>query len=210
MKDTTSRHGTSGAIRTARRRPGRGEPGWTRWAVAVPVLLVTLAACGAEPERDGVPSAGGGGKKAAAEVENEIDQYIESVGVWAKCMRKEGFPFTDPDSKGRSEFEGDARKAKADPEFTVAHKTCEKHRKPLPEELERRNAPKPTAEEIKKRREYSKCMQEQGAPDHPDVDSEGHYVNEEWDQNTSGARRAMRICTPILGDPTMPASERQG
>ncbi|MCX4663572.1 hypothetical protein [Streptomyces uncialis] len=209
MKDTTSRHGTSGAIRTARRRPGRGEPGWTRWAVAVPVLLVTLAACGAEPERSEVPSAGGG-KKASAEVENEIDQYIESVGVWAKCMRKEGFPYTDPDSKGRTEFEGDGRKAKTDPKFTAAHKACEKHSKPVPEELERRNAPKLSAKEIKKRQEYSRCMQEQGSPDFPEIDAEGTEVSQEWDQNTSGAKRASRICEPILGNPTIPPSERKG
>ncbi|MFJ7417728.1 hypothetical protein ACIQXD_03815 [Streptomyces uncialis] len=210
MKDTTSGHGTSGAIRTARRRAGRGGPGWTRWAAAVPVLLVTLAACGAEPERSEVPSAGGGGKRASAEVENEIDQYIESVGVWAKCMRKEGFPYTDPDSKGRTEFEGDGRKAKTDPEFTAAHKACEKHSKPVPEELERRNAPKLSAKEIKKRQEYSRCMQEQGSPDFPEIDAEGTEVSQEWDQNTSGAKRASRICEPILGNPTMPPSERKG
>lgn len=210
MKDTRSGYERSGAIRTARRRPGRGEPGWTRWAVAVPVLLVTLTACGAEPERDGVPSAGGGKTAPVAGVENEIDLYLKAQESWAKCMRGEGFPFKDPDSKGHVEFEGDARKTKADPKYLAANKACEKHNRPVPEELERRNAPKVTDKEIKMRREYSKCMQEQGAPDHPDIDSEGHYVGEEWDQNTSGARRALRICTPILGHPFVAPNGGQG
>ncbi|MFD5555365.1 hypothetical protein ACFWIA_16185 [Streptomyces sp. NPDC127068] len=176
-----------------------------------PLLLLALTACGAQDDGPGVPSVNNGAKaKSDANVEDEITRYLEAQKKYVRCMEKEGFKSSDPDSKGRYEFEGDLGALKADPEFAKAQDTCKQYSLPVPAELERRNEPKPSAKEVEKRKRYSTCMQEQGAPDFPDVDSEGHSSEEMWNQNSSGAKRASRICEPILGNPSLPPGGARG
>jgi hypothetical protein len=194
-------------VRHTTRNPGaRG-----RWALVTPLLLLALTACGSEADGPGVPSVNNGAKaKSDANVEDEITRYLEAKKKYVRCMEAQGFKSSDPDSEGRHTFEGDPAALKADPEFAAAQKECQRHSLPVPAELERRNQPKLSAEEIKKRKRYATCMQEQGAPDFPDVDSEGRSSEEVWNQTGSGAKRASRICGPILGTPSLPPGGAKG
>lgn len=146
--------------------------------------------------------------------DGEIARYVEGQRRFVKCLREEGLDVPDPDAKGHIDF-GDARELKADPKFTRAQVKCEKFSLPVPEELERQERPKLSAKEIATRKRYAKCMQENGVPEAPDVGDDG-YSDEDfqndgkmaWDPTSARAKRAIRICAPIIGDPVNPGKAK--
>ncbi|MFE1955937.1 hypothetical protein ACFW9D_36335 [Streptomyces sp. NPDC059524] len=178
-------------------------------AVAV-VTAFVVSGCGGGggPE---VPTAGGGGSGASRSVgagggKGALAEYVEGKRAWVKCMRKQGFDFDDPDAKGQIDFGGaeEVGALKKDPKYIPALRACESVDPPMPEGLEESLNPL-TPEEIKVREEYAVCMRKNGAPDFPDPDSRGSDdAAPDWDQDSAGAKRATRICGPIIGTPDNP------
>jgi len=173
------------------------------------VLAVTglaLAGCGSPHQEPQVASAGGtptaSVTTAAADV---VAAYLEGVRAYVTCLRAEGLKVTDPDPRGKIEFEGDLKLLKADPKFAAAQQKCSSLLPPVPAGLQDR--PVKTAAQIEVTRRYAACMRENGAPDFPDPGPDGYFPDRSageptWDQTSDGARRATRTCATIIGDPS--------
>ncbi|GAA2365108.1 hypothetical protein [Streptomyces cuspidosporus] len=180
-------------------------------AVVVSVVALGLGGCGGGGGGgDEVASAGDGKAKASKTGQGEVARYVEGQRRFVRCLREEGVDVPDPDAKGRIDY-GDARELKADPKFTRAQVKCQEFSLPVPEELERQQVPKLSAKEIATRKRYAKCMQENGVTEFPDVGPDGYADGEfendgkmAWDPTSARAKRAIRICAPIIGDPVDP------
>jgi hypothetical protein len=161
---------------------------------------LAVAGCGGAAEAPKVASVGGA--PSIAPTADVVAAYVEGVRAWVTCLRGEGLKVSDPDTKGRFEFEGDTLLLKKDPKFAAAQTKCMKtHPLPtVPDGLEEK--PVLTAEQIEKARQYAKCMRENGAPDFPDPGPDGHFPDDNgndggkplWDSGTDAALRATRIC----------------
>jgi hypothetical protein len=124
-------------------------------------------------------------------------------------MRKEGIDLPDPDSRGQVDLSGLGLTMKKDPEFMRATQQCAGFEATVPQGLEEAGEPKLTPAQIKVKRDYAACMQKNGAPDFPDPGQDGYGGNDnsgrpEWDQSSAGAKRATRICAPVIGEPADP------
>lgn len=167
------------------------------------VMAITLAGCGGEGETPKVPTAGGdkaSGKTAAPGGGDDVAAYVNAQREWVKCLRENGVDAPDPDAKGQVDF-GDNAALKKDTKFLDASEKCASLKAAVPESLENANQPKLTPEQIKVKRDYADCMQKSGAPDFPDPGPDGAAQGSEWDQTSAGAKRATRVCAPIIGDP---------
>jgi hypothetical protein len=170
-------------------------------------VVLAIAGCGGTGNEPRVASAGG--TPTALASADVLTAYVEGVRSYVKCLRAEGVKVSDPDPKGRFQFEGDLGALKADPKFAAAQLTCRDLLPPRPAGLQDR--PAKTAEQIDTARRYARCMRANGAPDFPDPDPDGYYPTRSggssgWDQTSVGARRASRACAPIIGDPARPGT----
>ncbi|HEY9371231.1 hypothetical protein [Streptomyces sp.] len=181
-------------------------------AAAASVLAFALTGCGSDDGGSKVPTAdaGGASKSAAAGGsgggKDALAAYVEGKRAWVKCMREQGVELNDPDEKGQIDFgNGDQRRAmKKNPKYIPASKACAKVDPPVPEDLEKSLNPL-TPEEIKVRKDYAACMQKNGAPDFPDPQADGSDSGDsEWNQSSAEAKRAARVCGPIIGIPDNP------
>jgi hypothetical protein len=173
-------------------------------AVAL-VALLLLTGC-EDTEAPGIATAGGT-PTASAAASDVVTQYVEAMRAYVACIRAEGIKVSDPDPKGRIEFEGDPRTLKADPKFLNGQKKCAGLHPTVPEELV--EMPKRTPEEIEAAGRYAKCMRENGAPDFPDPGPDGYFPDGRngeplWDQDTPAAIKAGYTCGPIVGGPSSP------
>jgi hypothetical protein len=169
--------------------------------VLLPMIVaggLAVAGCGGAAEAPKVASVGGA--PSIAPTADVVAAYVEAVRAYVTCLRGEGVKVSDPDTKGRYEFEGDTLLLKQDPKFGPVQMKCMKtHPLPnVPKELEEKPPPM-TAEEIAKRREYAKCMRENGEPDFPDPGPDGYPPEEPSEQPMSDSAlaasvRAQRIC----------------
>ncbi|MFB8084773.1 hypothetical protein EAO73_33860 [Streptomyces sp. col6] len=176
-----------------------------RPAVAASVMAFVLAGCGSGDGGAEVPTAGGGQVSAPAEGgkgADDVAAYVKAQRAYVKCLREHGVDAPDPDAKGTIDLgEGDQRRAlKQDPKFTAAQEKCASYVSAVPESIEKGNQPTLSAEQIKVKREYAACMQKNGAADFPDPGPDG-LGQGEWDQSAAGAKRAARVCGPVIGVP---------
>ncbi|WP_031520356.1 hypothetical protein [Streptomyces sp. NRRL F-5123] len=181
--------------------------------VAVAGLALALAGCGGGGDGDAkVPSAEGGASSAAAAGKgepgggDEVSAYVESQRKWVACMRKNGIDLPDPNSRGQVDISGQGTEIKKAPQFTAASEKCAGLKATVPQGLEEANEPKLTPAQIKVQQDYADCMQKNGALDFPDPDANGYETDDNsgqpvWDQDSAGAKRAMRVCAPVLGHP---------
>ncbi|MEU0832243.1 hypothetical protein [Streptomyces sp. NPDC005969] len=167
------------------------------------VALVVTGCGGGGNGGDEVASAVGDktGDKASASGSSELADYVEAQRKWVKCLRGEGLDAPDPDAKGMVDL-GDRTKWKRDPKALKAQEKCAELNVPVPESLEKAQQPELTKEEIRTNQRYAKCMQEHGAPDFPDTGADGRILEITWDSTSAGAKRATRVCGPIIGIPT--------
>jgi hypothetical protein len=132
-----------------------------------------------------------------------VAAYVQAQQTYVKCLRENGVDAPDPDEKGTIDFGGDLD-VKKDPKFLAAAEKCAEFLTAVPESIEKGNQDKFTAEQIKVKQQYAKCMQDNGAPDFPDPGPDG-LGQGEWDQSSAGGQRATRICGPIVGVPATPS-----
>ncbi|MET8747737.1 hypothetical protein [Streptomyces sp. NPDC004728] len=138
----------------------------------------------------GKPSA----KTTTEQVESELAEYIDGMRAWVGCMREAGVDLPDPDAKGNVKIDIPATEWKREPKYLRAQEKCVDKQPSLSDSLEKAQQPEPTEEEKAKRREYATCMQDNGAPDFPDVGEDGYFVEENWDSTSAGAKSASRTC----------------
>ncbi|MEV5439505.1 hypothetical protein AB0K80_26350 [Streptomyces sp. NPDC052682] len=178
---------------------------------AATVGAFALTGCGGDDGGSKVPTAGSGGAAsqqgdASGEQggKDDVTAYVEAQRAYVKCLRQNGFDAPDPDARGNIDFgSGDARIAlKKDPKFRAATEKCAKYQAAVPESLEKGNQ-NLTPKQIEVKRKYADCMQKNGAPDFPDPGPDG-LGQGEWDQSSASAKRAIRICGPIVGVPENP------
>ncbi|MEE6257832.1 hypothetical protein [Plantactinospora sonchi] len=180
---------------------------------AVAVLAFGLPGCGAGEQTPSVATANGaeaaGSPGPASE---DLAAYVEDRRNLARCFREQGFDVPDPDSKGQLDLRAIGGRNKAEPEVAAAWKACEEFgRMPVPEELEERPAPL-TPEQLAQRREYARCMRDNGMPDWPDPGPDGSWPaggalgRELTEQEQAANMRALQICEPVLDGrpPTTP------
>ncbi|MFB6837055.1 hypothetical protein [Streptomyces sp. NPDC056361] len=177
------------------------------FAAAAAAVAFALTGCGGGGEAGKIPSAGdatlptgtagpssGGGK-------DEVAVYVEARRAWVKCLRENGVDAPDPDANGQVDL-GDGAALKKNPTFRKASEECAPLSAPVPEEIERRLAPKLTPEQIEKQFAFADCMRKNGAPDFPDPAPDGNvYGDHPWDSTTAAAKHAARTCAPIVGTP---------
>ncbi|GAA2299829.1 hypothetical protein GCM10010234_48210 [Streptomyces hawaiiensis] len=174
--------------------------------VTASVMAITLAGCGGEGDTPKVPTAGGdrasgnASGKATPGGGDDVAAYVNAQREWVTCLRKNGVDAPDPDAKGQVDF-GDNAALKKNTKFLDASEKCASLKAAVPEGLENANQPELTPEQIKVKREYADCMQKNGAPDFPDPGPDGTAQGSEWNQTSAGAKRATRVCAPIIGDP---------
>lgn len=176
-------------------------------AASVALLLLMAAGmsgCGADQQDPEIATAGG--TPSAAASADVVAEYLEAQRAWVTCLRKEGLQVSDPDAKGEVDFNLSSWKDKTDPKFIQAQQKCRGLTRPRPEELN--DDPELTPEQIEANRRYSKCMQDNGAPDFPDPRPDGYLGDGEWDSFSDGARRAFKQCGHIVGEPSVAPSAR--
>lgn len=181
----------------------------TLLAAVVAAAAFALTGCGTDDPGTGIPSArtadtprAGAATTGPTGDEAEIAAYIEAKRAWVACLRKGGIDAPDPDENGQVEI-ADVGAIKRSPTQRKVLETCGKDMPTVPAALERRLAPKLTPEQIGKQVEFADCMQKNGAPDFPDPEADGHVYGDaqQWDSTTAAAKRASRICAPIVGRP---------
>ncbi|MGW7209330.1 hypothetical protein [Streptomyces sp. NPDC054837] len=175
-------------------------------AVAASVVVFVVGGCGSGGDEAGVPTADGGtGVAASQSAGDDVAAYVQARREYVKCLRENGIDAPDPDAKGNIDFGGAdiLRALKKDPKFLTATQKCGKDLPAVPESIEKGNQPPLSAEQIEVEREYAECMQKNGAADFPDPGPDG-LGQGEWDQTSAGAKRATRICGPIIGVPATP------
>lgn len=176
-------------------------------ALAASVVAFVLGGCGSGGGGAGVPTADGGtGVSASPSGGDDVAAYVQARREYVKCLRENGIDAPDPDVQGNIDFgSGDIRRTlKKDPKFRAATEKCGKDLPAVPESIEKSNQPSLSAEQIEVEREYAECMRKNGAADFPDPGPDG-LGQGEWDQTSAGARRATRICGPIIGVPATPS-----
>ncbi|GGL89909.1 hypothetical protein GCM10010129_37210 [Streptomyces fumigatiscleroticus] len=177
-------------------------------AAAASVMAFALAGCGSDDGGSKVPTAASGGAATSSAASggqgggDDVAAYVQAQREYVKCLRDNGVDAPDPDAKGNIDF-GDDPAMKKDATFQAATEKCAKYLTAVPESVEKGNQPKLTAEQIKVKQQYAKCMQDNGAADFPDPGPDG-LGQGEWDQSSAGAKRATRICGPIVGVPATP------
>lgn len=179
-------------------------------AAAAAGVALALTGCGGGGDEagriptavEGTASAGTGENTTSGSGKDEVTAYVDAQRAWVKCLRANGIDAPDPDENGQVDL-GDARPLKTDPTSRAALEKCGKDKAAVPEEIERRLAPKLTPEQIRKQVEFADCMQKNGAPDFPDPEPDGHAYgdDQQWDATTAAAKQASRTCAPIIGDP---------
>jgi hypothetical protein len=182
-----------------------------RTALAGATLAILVSSgCGGAPAPAGVATARTGGVPAATPGAGDaVTAYIEGQRRFAACLRAAGVDVTDPDAKGNVHF-GDLGKVKRDAQGRAALQRCQQDLPPRPKELN--DPPQPQSkDQIERARRYARCMQANGAPDFPDPGPDGYFDGDRtWDQDTAGAQRASRICTPIIDGPGVATASAQG
>jgi hypothetical protein len=176
----------------------------TRTVVAL-LAGLSLGACRADPggsAESGVPTAAEPGRPTTTTApRDEVNDYVDAMRAYARCLRGEGLDVGDPDETGAIEL---PNQNKADPKHLAAHAKCASLRPPVPAAVEELRRPKRSEAQVDTARRYARCMQENGAPDFPDPGPDGYAPRsaEGWDQSAPGALRAGRVCAPVIGDPT--------
>ncbi|WP_405818312.1 hypothetical protein OG241_25800 [Streptomyces sp. NBC_01390] len=184
-------------------------------AAAVSVMALALTGCGGDEGGSKVPSAATGGATTSGSsagssggsgAGDDVAAYVAAQGKYVKCLRDNGIDAPDPDAKGNIDFGGgdNLRALKKDSKFKTASVACAEYLTAVPESVEKGNQPALTAAQIKVKQEYATCMQKNGAADFPDPGADG-LGQGEWDQTSAGAKRATRVCGPIIGVPATAA-----
>ncbi|MFF8102588.1 hypothetical protein ACF07S_23045 [Streptomyces sp. NPDC016640] len=177
-------------------------------AAAASVVVLALTGCGGDGGESDIPTAASGGATTpsagsdGAGGGDDVAAYVRAQREYVKCLRENGVDAPDPDEKGNIDFGGDAT-LKKDAKFRAATEKCADLLAAVPESLEKGNQNKLTPEQIEVKQRYARCMQENGAADFPDPGPDG-LGQGEWDQSSAGAKRAIRICGPIVGVPENP------
>lgn len=168
----------------------------------IPLLALALTACGAQPEKKTVATAGG--KQPAKTATDKGGSLKEKQLKWTKCMRENGVKVADPNSEGVIAGDeigpdgGNGVGSVAEP-GPKEKKALEKCREFMPQAGD---FPKPSPEEMKKAREFAKCMRKNGVPDFADPDAKGD-VAPRIDTGTgpnSEFEKALKVCQKIHGD----------
>jgi hypothetical protein len=176
-----------------------------RWFVVPVVLAGLLAACGQDPDDDGVASLGDGATGSAASASPSVDPE-EALQAFAECMREHGLEdFPDPQIDGNGGIEisagdpGDFGRAELD----AAMQACEHL---LPEGAGPGDGEGPSAEEQAAMEDallaYAQCMREHGI-DMPDPEfSSGGVIQQggDFDPNDPEFEEADDACRHFLGD----------
>lgn len=164
----------------------------------IPTAVEGTASGGTASGGTGKATGGGGGSGGG---KDEVAAYVEARRAWVTCLRENGIDAPDPDANGQVDL-GDAAALKKNPTFLKASQKCSSLSPAVPEEVERRLAPKLTPEQIRKQFDFADCMQKNGAPDYPDPHPDGHvYGDHPWNSTTAAAKQAARTCRPIIGEP---------
>jgi hypothetical protein len=178
-------------------------------AAVASVVALALSGCGGDDGESEIPTAASGGATTSSVGSDgqsggdDVAAYVQAQREYVKCLRENGVDAPDPDDKGTIDF-GDNLALKKDAKFQAATEKCADHLTAVPESIEKDNQSKLTAEQIKVKQRYAQCMQENGAADFPDPGPDG-LGQGDWDQSSAGAKRAIRICGPIVGVPATPS-----
>ncbi|MFM9443871.1 hypothetical protein [Streptomyces acidiscabies] len=184
-----------------------GQTGRLRLVGAASGLVLALAACGGgSGDEAEVPSVRGSSaapsaKSGGATGGDDVAEYVRGQRAWVACLRTEGVDVPDPDALGQVDM-GDAAARKTDATFRAASEKCADVKPPVPESVLEKLRPELSDRQKETQRRYSACMQGKGAPDFPDPGPDGYLPEDaRWNQASAGAKRAIRACAPIIGDP---------
>jgi hypothetical protein len=139
-----------------------------RTIAALGVLLAaTTAGCSRAPDDGGGVASAADATPQPSNSAVDGDPDRDKSLKFSKCMREQGLDwFPDPQADGRMEL---SLPQGVDPSTVDrAQQSC---RQFLPDGGE---PPKLTAEEIEKNRQLSRCMRDNGVPNFPDPDANGH------------------------------------
>jgi hypothetical protein len=177
--------------------------------LGVLVLLLALAGCLSTPDGPEVATAGSGPAPGPASTQSVLEQYVEGVRAYVRCMRDNGIELPDPGPRGEIDLSvlGPPGQAKRDPQYLTASQRCQSLLPPMPAELVDQGPPL-TPEQVEYVRRYAACMRENGVPTFPDPDENGRLPRNDvmfasTESEAAAIWRAGQICEPLLnGGPT--------
>jgi hypothetical protein len=162
-------------------------------AVLVPLVLVSVAACGKPADQKSVASAGGRATPSPTAGLSFLDQGIR----YARCMRDNGLPgYPDPEVTGDNVRIRGIDKTTVDTAVLArAQQACRSLRPLL-------TGPD-GAQKAAAARYEAQCMRQHGVPDYPDPDPDGHAElpdavrqNPRFDAAKTTCRDLTRSFTP--------------
>lgn len=125
-------------------------------AAAVPLLALSLAACGGHGKKPGIATAdGGNGKKGTPTPTASVDQQTAFLN-YAKCMREHGVNMPDPDFNGGGVTIAISGGPGSEAQMKAAEEACRQY-------LPNGGAPPSMSPEmLEQMRKFAQCMREHG------------------------------------------------
>jgi hypothetical protein len=158
-----------------------------RAVALLPVIVLGVVACGAEPD-DGVATAGGGTTQPSATGPAPATDRAERQRQYAECLREHGIEVADAEAgKDVEVTEPDKEAAKE------AARACAAY---APDS----DAAKAGAD-VAALREYASCMRANGVTEFPDPDPGGQLSIPKAILNSPEFETADRVCTADSGKP---------
>jgi hypothetical protein len=159
---------------------------WFAALVAVPLLLLGLAACG---------GSGNGSAGAASDTSSEDPQ--EQAVKWAQCMREHGVDVEDPQADDNGRVRLDMRGRAADQDKVDAAMDACKEYLPANDKLEDLQDD-PEFQEAQLR--WAQCMRDHGVDVEDPSSGEGGIRIQGDKQDEDKVEAAVEACDPILRD----------
>ncbi|WP_238009845.1 hypothetical protein KZZ52_15065 [Dactylosporangium sp. AC04546] len=133
-------------------------------AVAIPALMLALAACGSKQGSD-IPTANGTGAAPAATGSVPSDERKQRALKFAECMREHGVDMPDPN--GAEFLGGEGVEGVSKDKLNAATEACRQY---MPTDNELRT---PSAQDVEQMRKLAQCMREHGIANFPDPGPDG-------------------------------------
>jgi hypothetical protein len=164
-----------------------------RTTVLLPLLIMMMGACGGGADHADVATANG---RSPARTGGPSNDPVAREAKFVDCMRKAGIDMPDPlpgDTSGRSSLQQAMDRGMALKDaFQTALDGCMSYLPPTEQ------ASPASPAEVERRREYAKCMRDNGVKDFPDPDPVTGELNGWLLQGDKTAEAARDTCDRLL------------
>ena len=179
-------------------------------AIIVVVATATVGCSESTSAPDIATAQSSGSQVGPSEVANDkaqvvLESYIKASTKLVECYRHNGIPQL-PDPNRFGQIIVNSNETEIDPQaLRRAELACKDLQTIMPAEVralvDADYASEVSEGERSRLREYATCMQRNGAPDFPDPQADGLAGDQDWNQDSPGARKGASACATIIGAP---------